>query len=174
MGEGANTDAGVGTGGMATKLAAAQIAWRAGCATIITQGEKPNPLAALQNGARATWFIPPITPETARKQWLSGALKPAGAISIDDGAVHALENGKSLLAAGVIAVEGQFERGDAVSIQNSSGEDIARGVCAYSAHDARLIMGRNSSETEEILGYKGRPALIHRDDMALLRVKSLS
>lgn len=174
MGGDANADAGVGTGGMATKLAAAQIAWHAGCTTVIAKGDEKNPIATLETDGRSTWFVPPFNPEKARKQWLSGALKPAGAIIVDDGAVRALENGKSLLPAGVVDVTGQFERGDAVDVTTRTGDTIARGICAYSAHDARLIMGRNSSETEDILGYKGRPALIHRDDMTLLHVKSLS
>ncbi|MDZ4761323.1 MAG: glutamate 5-kinase [Alphaproteobacteria bacterium] len=169
MAGGANPSAGVGSGGMATKLEAARIAMTAGCATVITLGDQtaPGPVSALAAGARATWFLPDITPETARRQWLSGALKPAGALTIDAGAVRALRAGKSLLPAGVTHVTGRFERGDAVDVLDSEGRSVARGVSAYSSEDAVKLIGRNSADIEAILGFRGRPAIIHVDDMAL-------
>lgn len=171
MGGGANASAGMGTGGMATKLEAARIALTAGCSTVITQGratQGEGPIAALVTGARATWFVSDISPETARRQWLSGSLSPAGAITVDAGAARALKSGKSLLSAGVTAVSGRFERGDAVEVRGPDGAAIGCGVCAYSAEDAARIMGRQSAEIETVLGYKGRPALIHRDDLVLI------
>ena len=157
---------------MATKLEAARIAMTAGCATAITRGDQVTrdghgPLTAIAAGARATWFLPDVTPETARKQWLAGALKPAGALKVDAGAARALLSGKSLLPAGVIAVSGKFERGDAVDVLDPDGRAIARGVCAYSSDDATKLIGRNSADIEAVLGFRGRPAIIHRDDLAL-------
>ncbi|MDP3739563.1 MAG: glutamate 5-kinase [Hyphomonadaceae bacterium] len=169
MAGGANTAAGVGSGGMATKLDAARIAMTAGCATAITLGDQPGgPLSAIAQGARATWFIPEITPETARKQWLAGALRPTGSVRVDAGAAKALKSGKSLLAAGVTAVSGRFERGDAVDVIDPDGAAVARGVSAYSSEDATKLIGRKSDQFEAILGYRGRPALIHVDDMVLV------
>ena len=172
MAGGVNKAAGVGSGGMATKLEAARIAMTAGCATAITLGDQVTrdghgPLTAIAAGARATWFLPDVTPETARKQWLAGALKPAGALTIDAGAARALLSGKSLLPAGVVAVSGRFERGDAVDVLDPDGRAIARGVCAYSSDDATKLIGRNSADIEAVLGFRGRPAIIHRDDLAL-------
>jgi glutamate 5-kinase len=171
MAGGANTAAGVGSGGMATKIDAARIAMTAGCSTLITLGTNTTadagPIAAVASGSRGTWFLPDVSPETARRQWLVGALKPAGAVRIDAGAAKALKSGKSLLAAGVVAVSGRFERGDAVDVVDPGGATIARGVSAYSSEDAARLVGRNSSEFESILGYRGRPAIIHVDDLVL-------
>jgi glutamate 5-kinase len=168
MAGGANA-AGLGSGGMSTKIDAARIAMTAGCATAVTLGDQPEgPLSALSQGARATWFLPEVSPETARKQWLAGALKPTGAVRIDAGAARALKSGKSLLAAGVTAVSGRFERGDAVDVVDPDGARVARGVSAYSSEDAAKLIGRNSADFEAILGYRGRPALIHVDDLVLI------
>lgn len=171
MAGGANEATGTGSGGMATKLEAARIAMTAGCATAITLGanatSEGGPLDALANGARASWFLPEVTPETARRQWLAGALNPAGEISIDDGAAKALKAGKSLLPAGVRKVSGRFDRGDAVAIVDAAGAIIARGICSYSAEDAVRLIGVKSADIESILGFRGRPALIHRDDLVL-------
>ena len=171
MAGGANRAAGVGSGGMATKLEAARIAMTAGCATAILRGDAVagdgGPIRALREGARATWFIPELSPATARRQWLLGALRPSGAFRIDDGAARALRSGKSLLPAGLVAVSGRFERGDAVDVETADGRVIARGLSAYSSEDAARLIGRNTSEIEAILGYRGRPALIHVDDLAL-------
>jgi len=171
MAGGANASAGVGSGGMATKLDAARIAMTAGCSTLITLGTHASaagPISAVAGGARGTWFIADVTPETARKQWLAGALRPTGSVRVDAGAARALRSGKSLLAAGVTAVAGRFERGDAVDVIDADGALVARGVSAYSSEDAARLLGRQSDAFEAILGYRGRPALIHVDDMVLV------
>ncbi|HML29153.1 MAG TPA: glutamate 5-kinase, partial [Hyphomicrobium sp.] len=124
---------------------------------------------AISEGARVTWFIAKSDPVTARKRWISGQLVPNGQIFLDLGAEKALLNGKSLLPAGVIRIDGSFDRGDAVIIRSSDGRELGRGLVAYAAADARRIMGKHSSEIVAILGYEGRNTLIHRDDMALTR-----
>ncbi len=158
----------VGTGGMRTKLDAAEIALSGGCHMVITRGSPLRPLSALQAGARATWFIASKNAQHARKDWIAGSLSPTGTITIDEGAVKALSSGKSLLPAGVKTVEGQFQRGDAVLIRDESGKPIAKGLIAYDAADATRILGRKSEEIETILGFKGRDALIHRDDLVMM------
>ncbi|MBM3505813.1 MAG: glutamate 5-kinase [Alphaproteobacteria bacterium] len=165
MGGGART--GVGSGGMVTKLLAAKIAMAAGCRMVIARGAVDRPLAAIAAGARTTWFLPEGTPLTARKQWIAGSLKPSGAITVDAGAARALRGGKSLLPAGVTAVEGAFQRGDAVVVRGPDGGEIGRGLIAYSSEDARLIAGHKSDEIEQLLGYRGRDEIVHRDDLAL-------
>jgi glutamate 5-kinase len=157
----------VGSGGMATKIAAARIALDAGCFMCIASGHPQNPLKKVEAGARCTWFIPAATPVAARKQWIAGALKPAGALSIDAGAVGALHKGRSLLPAGVVDVSGSFERGDAVDVKDVDGRVIARGLSAYSSADVKLIMGRRSSEIETLVGFRGRDEIVHRDDLVL-------
>jgi glutamate 5-kinase len=171
MAGGANTSAGVGSGGMATKIDAARIAMTAGCSTLITLGTHASaagPIAAVAAGAKGTWFLANLSPESARRKWLAGALRASGSVRVDAGASKALLAGKSLLAAGVIAVVGKFERGDAVDVIDPNGKSIARGVSAYSSEDATRLIGRKSEEFEAILGYRGRPALIHVDDMVLI------
>ena len=158
---------GAGSGGMVTKLAAARIATAAGCNVAIAQGTVMRPLSAMAGGARCTWFLPHANPQTARKQWIAGSLIPAGEITVDSGAARALAGGKSLLPAGVTAVTGSFERGDAVSVRNAAGQEIACGLIAYGAADSRLIMGHKSREIEALLGYRGRDEMIHRDDLVL-------
>ena len=156
-----------GTGGMVTKLAAARVAMNAGCHMVIARGEGPRPIKAIEDGARCTWFLPAGTPRSARKQWIAASLVLAGTIAVDAGAASALANGKSLLPAGVTAVEGDFGRGDAVIVLTDDGRELGRGLIAYSAKDARQIMGHKSSEIEALLGYRGRDEMIHRDDLAL-------
>jgi glutamate 5-kinase len=156
-------------GGMVTKLAAAKIAVSAGTHMVISSGKGLHPLKALSDGAPCTWFLASANPVTARKRWIAGTLEPKGAIVIDDGARAALNAGRSLLPAGLKSVSGQFERGEAVIIRDGAGRELGRGLVAYSAEEAALIAGRNSMEIEATLGYAGRAALIHRDDMALLR-----
>ena len=155
------------SGGMVTKLAAARIAVGAGCRMAIADGRELHPLAAIQNGARATWFLSQVEPRSARKRYIAASLKSAGTLILDEGARRALGAGKSLLPAGVTAVEGAFQRGDAVVLRGLDGAEIARGLSAYSAADARRIIGHKSREIEAILGYRGREELVHRDDMVL-------
>ena len=159
---------GYSSGGMVTKLQAARIAVGGGCRMVIADGRHAHPLAALAEGARCTWFLAGVEPLTARKRWIAGSLKPTGRLVVDAGALRALKSGRSLLPAGVTAVEGQFERGDAVLVLGSDGAEVARGLCAYSAGEARLIRGHKSSEIEARLGYRGREELIHRDDLVLM------
>ena len=158
---------GYGSGGMVTKLAAAKVALGAGCRMVIADGSALHPLKRIEDGAPCTWFLPSATPRTARKRWIAGTLRPAGTITVDDGALRALEKGKSLLPAGVIAAEGDFQRGDAVIVKGPGGREVARGLTAYSAADARRIMGHKSGEIEGLLGYRGRDEMIHRDDLVL-------
>jgi glutamate 5-kinase len=159
---------GVGRGGMASKLIAAKIAMQAGANVMIAKGAIANPLNALANGARCTHFWASGTPAASRKRWIAGGLKPQGNLTIDAGAVRALLSGKSLLPAGITAVSGTFERGDAVRVCDVSGRELARGLAAYGAHDAARIAGRHSSDIETLLGYRGRDEMIHRDDLALM------
>ena len=158
---------GYGSGGMVTKRAAAKVALGAGCRMVIADGSALHPLKRIEDGAPCTWFLPSATPRTARKRWIAGTLRPAGTITVDDGALKALEKGKSLLPAGVIAAEGDFQRGDAVIVKGPGGREVARGLTAYSAADARRIMGHKSGEIEGLLGYRGRDEMIHRDDLVL-------
>jgi glutamate 5-kinase len=157
-----------GSGGMRTKLEAARIAVGAGCRMCIASGRPLNPISVLRAGGRATWFMPSATPGAARKQWIAGTLSPKGSVHVDAGAERALASGRSLLPAGVTAVDGQFERGDAVRVLGSDGRELARGLIAYAADEARLIVGRKSSDTAEVLGYRGRDEIIHRDDLVLV------
>jgi len=159
----------LGSGGMAAKIAAARIALAAGCHMCIAAGAPRHPLRRIEEGAECTWFIPTATPVAARKQWIAGTLRPAGAITIDAGALRALLEGRSLLPAGVTGTRGRFDRGDTVSVLTSDGSEVARGIIAYSDGDAARIMGRKSSEIAELLGFRGRDEMIHRDDLVLLR-----
>ena len=169
MAGGSNAEAGVGTGGMATKLAAARIAAAAGCSTMITVGGRAAPLGSVEDGARCTLFEPSTTPAAAYKAWIAGSLAPQGALIVDAGASAALRAGKSLLPAGVRAVEGPFEKGDAVVVRDLEGREIGRGLARYDAADASRIAGVRSSEIEAALGFTAGPTLIHADDLALAR-----
>ena len=162
----------IGSGGMAAKIAAARIALAAGCHMCIAAGAPRHPLRRIEEGAPCTWFVPTATPAAARKQWIAGTLRPAGAITIDAGALRALLEGRSLLPAGVTGARGRFDRGDTVSVLSSDGTEVARGIIAYSDGDAARIMGRKSAEISEILGFRGRDEMIHRDDLVLLGQES--
>lgn len=156
----------LGSGGMRTKVEAAKIATRAGCAVAITKGADANALQRLADGGRATWFLPHASPRAAYKAWIAGSLAPQGALIIDDGAAMAVRAGKSLLAAGVTTVQGSFEKGDCIRILNNSGSEIARGLARYDAADASLIKGLKSTAIAEALGFDAGPALVHADDLA--------
>ena len=166
MAGGANAGAGVGTGGMATKLAAARMAQSAGCATVITLGRRPSPLAAIEAGARTTVIEPAISPRAAYKAWIAGSLAPAGVLVVDDGAAAALKRGKSLLAAGLRRVEGAFDKGEAVIVRDEAGHEVARGLTRYDSAHAVRIRGLKSDAIEPELGYTSGP-VIHVDDLAL-------
>lgn len=123
-----------------------------------------RPLHALEQGGAASWFLAATNPKAARKQWISG-MKSKGILIVDDGAAQALASGKSLLAAGVRNIHGSFQRGDLVSIAGPNGMECAKGLVGYSSDETEAIAGRQSHEIAGILGYAGRAALIHRDDM---------
>jgi len=154
-------------GGMRTKIEAAKIATTAGTHMLIASGKIDHPLAAIADGGRCTWFLTPANPVTARKRWIAGSLEPKGTLTIDAGAVNALRAGKSLLPAGVIRVDGQFARGDAVVVRGPDSREIGRGLVAYDAEDAEKIKGRSSPDIMTILGIAGRAEMIHRDDLVI-------
>ena len=166
---------GYSSGGMVTKLAAARIAMGAGCHMIIAQGRPVSrskhsargPLAAVEAGEKASLFLPRAEPRSARKAWIAGAVNPAGAVVVDDGAARALRQGRSLLPAGVVAIEGSFERGDCIVVRTRAGSEAGRGLSAYASADIRRIAGHKSGEIAAILGYRGRDEIIHRDDLVL-------
>lgn len=153
-------------GGMKTKLLAAKTAVAGGCAMAIMEGSVLRPLSALANGANRTWFVAHTDPQAARKRWIN-AMKPRGELRLDAGAVKAMAQGKSLLPAGVTAVSGNFGRGDPVAIVSPEGNILGKGLVRYTAVEAKAIAGHRSGEIEAILGYQGRAALVHRDDMVI-------
>ena len=155
------------SGGMPTKLAAAKQCLGAGCRMIICEGRGMFPLKSLENGGDCTWFIPSGNPQTARKRWISGSLQSFGSVIVDDGAVAALERGRSLLPAGILRIEGTFQRGDAITIMKKDGSEFGRGLIAYSSKDATQIIGHKTGEIEDLLGYRGRDEIIHRDDLVI-------
>src|SRR5216110_794417 len=154
-------------GGMFTKIEAAKIATTSGTHMLIASGKIEHPLQAISDGGRCTWFLTPANPVTARKRWIAGSLEPKGTLTIDAGAVSALRAGKSLLPAGVIRVDGQFARGDAVLVRGPDTHEIGRGLVAYDAEDAEKIKGRSSPDVMAILGVSGRAEMIHRDDLVV-------
>ena len=155
------------SGGMPTKLAAAKQCLGAGCRMIICEGRGMFPLKSLENGGDCTWFIPSGNPQTARKRWISGSLQSLGSVIVDDGAVAALQRGRSLLPAGILRIEGTFQRGDAITIMKRDGSEFGRGLIAYSSEDATQIIGHKTGEIEDLLGYRGRDEIIHRDDLVI-------
>jgi len=157
-----------GSGGMVTKIMAARICMNAGCATVIASGKRMFPVQAIEEGAACTWFLPGRTPRQARKQWIAGTLVPRGTVTVDEGAERALRAGSSLLPVGIVQVSGEFQAGDAVTVRNRTGRDLARGLAAHSSDEARRICGRRSEELAAVLGYSGRDEFIHRDNLALL------
>lgn len=157
------------SGGMVTKIMAAKIAGATGCHLIITSGQSEHPVKQLTQGGRATWFLSTRDPAKARKNWIASTLDVKGTITIDKGAEKALYEGNSLLPAGVTAVSGSFKRGDLVAINNASGQEMARGLSSYNTKDAARIIGKQSSEIEDILGFSGRSEILHRDNMVLTK-----
>jgi glutamate 5-kinase len=154
-------------GGMRTKIEAAKIATAAGAHMIIASGKIEHPLRAIMKGGRCTWFMTAANPVTSRKRWIAGTLEAKGTLTIDAGAVAALRRGKSLLPAGVVRVDGQFARGDAVVVLGPDSQVVGRGLVAYDADDAEKIKGRSSSDILSILGISGRSEMIHRDDLVI-------
>ncbi|MGD9846678.1 MAG: glutamate 5-kinase [Variibacter sp.] len=154
-------------GGMFTKIEAGKIATTAGTHMVIASGKTEHPLQAVIDGGRCSWFLTPANPVTARKKWIAGSLEPKGTLTIDAGAVAALRRGKSLLPAGIVQIGGRFERGDAVILRGPDGGEVGRGLVAYDAVDAERIRGRSSGDIATILGFDGRAAMVHRDDLVL-------
>ena len=157
---------GMSKGGMKTKLLAAKTAVAGGCAMAIMEGSVLRPLQALAQGANRTWFIAQGDPQAARKRWIN-AMKPKGELRLDAGAVAAMAQGKSLLPAGVTSVTGTFGRGDPVALVSPEGDILGKGLVRYTAVEAKAIAGHRSGEIEAILGYQGRAALVHRDDLVI-------
>ena len=157
----------IGSGGMATKVQAARIATHAGCSTVITCGAIDRPIERLAAGGKCTIFRAEGSPAAARKQWLAGVLEVRGELRVDDGAALALNDGNSLLPVGVVEVIGNFRRGDVVTLVNSAGNELGRGLAEYSDEEARRLAGCRSEQFEERLGYRGRSVMIHRDELVL-------
>jgi glutamate 5-kinase len=154
-------------GGMRTKIEAAKIATTGGTNMVIADGRVLHPLKAIAEGKPCSWFLTGSNPVSARKTWIAGALEPKGVLHLDAGAASAIRSGKSLLAAGVKRIEGVFERGDAVVMRAPDGGELGRGLIGYDSSETMLLAGRSSRDIVALLGYDGRPELIHRDDMAL-------
>jgi len=157
----------IGSGGMSTKVQAARIATHAGCSTVIASGAIERPLDALASGGTCTIFRAEGTPAVARKQWLAGVLEVRGELRLDDGAVNALNDGKSRLPVGVVEVIGNFRRGDVVTLVDSRGNELGRGLAEYSSEEAGRLAGCHSEQIEERLGYRGRSVMVHRDELVL-------
>jgi glutamate 5-kinase len=156
-------------GGMQTKIEAAKIATTGGTHMVIASGRVEHPLQKIAQAAPATWFLTQGNPVTSRKKWIAGSLEPKGTLTIDAGAVAALRRGNSLLPVGVIRIDGQFARGDAVIVRGPDGAEIGRGLVAYDAGDAEKLKGRPSGDIPLVLGIGGRAEMIHRDDLVLGR-----
>ena len=159
-----------GTGGMVTKIAAARIATAAGVRTVITEGRFPRNIEKiLQGEPLGTHFEPQPQPSSARKRWIAHGLIAVGKLYLDQGAVEAIrQSGKSLLAAGITAVEGEFYRREAVQLCDNNGNEIARGLVNYSSAELRQIIGRQSAEIPAILGYIGAETVVHRNNLVLI------
>jgi glutamate 5-kinase len=154
----------LGSGGMVTKIWAAKICMNSGCSTIISSSNKDRPLLDISKH-NSTWFNATKTPRSNRKQWLLNHLHPSGSVIIDQGALKALINNKSLLPAGVLEIKGRFYRGDVISILSEKNIKLGVGIIAYDSSDAKKIIGKNSNNIKDILGYEGRDELIHKDDL---------
>lgn len=166
MASGASSS-GMGSGGMTSKLQAAQIAERAGIALAIVNGKHDQPIARALASGTGTVFIPQRG-STARQAWLGGRLSPKGVLTVDEGCARALETGASLLAAGMTEISGEFARGDLVTVVSAKGDRVAQGLCEYSAAECRAIMGVRQEAQGQKLGYTPRAAVIHRDHLVLL------
>jgi glutamate 5-kinase len=172
LGMAGETRSDIGSGGMATKVQAARIATHAGCATVVASGVVERPLTVLSGGGRCTLFRAPATPAAARKQWLAGVLEVRGELRLDDGAVNALRGGNSLLPVGVVEAVGNFRRGDVVTLVDAAGNELGRGLAEYSYEEAVQLAGRRSENIEEVLGYRGRSVMVHRDELVIFESDS--
>ena len=154
----------LGSGGMTTKIWAAKICMNSGCSVVVTNSKKPRPIQNITK-KNSTWFHAEKSPKSSRKQWILNHLHPSGTVIIDQGAIKAVNNNKSLLPAGVIEIKGRFNRGDVISILNNQNNKVGIGIIAYDSSDAKKIVGKNIKDIKDILGYEGRNELIHKDDL---------
>ncbi len=161
----AKTQNAYGSGGMKTKIEAAKICQLSGCHMVIANGNYTNPIKKIIKNKKCTWFLPQITKLDARKQWIMGSVAPKGEIIIDGGAEQAIKNGKSLLPAGVININGNFEKGDHVIVKNQHNVECGRGLSSFSSGEIKKIKGSHSSKIKNILGYSSREEIIHKDDL---------
>ena len=157
-----------GSGGMITKLEAANICMNAGCHMFIGNGNRKNPIRYMKENKIFTKFVPKISALAARKKWIVSSLNSNGTIFIDDGAANALRNGKSLLAAGIKSISGEFDKGENILIADEDNNKLARGLASFSSNEIGKIKGRQSDEIEKILGYASKTEIVHKDDMVRL------
>mgnify|MGYP000854167302 FL=1 len=151
---------------MKTKIDAAKICQLSGCYMVIANGNNKNPIKKILKNKKCTWFLPRISKLDARKQWIIGSIAPKGEVIIDEGAVKAINNGKSLLPAGVKKVNGLFKKGDHILVKDQSNNECARGLASFSSIEIEKIKGSHSSKIKNILGYSSREEIIHKDDLA--------
>ena len=154
-----------GTGGMKTKIDAARVAQLSGYYMAIANGLVINPINEIKNKNNCTWFLPKVSKLDARKKWIISSISPKGELIIDDGAISALRNGKSLLAAGIKKVNGKFYKGDHIKILNKSSKEYARGLSSFNSDEIIKIKGHHSNKIKEILGYVAKSEVVHKDDM---------
>ena len=159
------TENSYGSGGMKTKIEAAKICQLAGCYMVIANGNLDYPIKKIIKNQKCTWFLPKVSKLDARKKWIIGSIDPRGEIIIDSGALKAINNGKSLLPAGVKKINGIFEKGDHILIKDQNNIERARGLTSFSSSEIEKIKGSHSSEIKNILGYSTREEIIHKDDM---------
>ncbi len=154
-----------GSGGMKTKIEAAKICQLSGCYMVIANGNYNNPIKEMLESKKCTWFLPRISKLDARKQWIIGSVAPKGEVIIDLGAVRAINDGKSLLPAGVKKIKGNFEKGDHILVKDQNDTECARGLTSFSSIEIEKIKGSHSSKIKNILGYSTREEIIHKDDL---------
>tara|TARA_B100000029_G_scaffold42797_1_gene39733 strand:- start:4824 stop:5930 length:1107 start_codon:yes stop_codon:yes gene_type:complete len=154
-----------GSGGMKTKIEAAKICQLSGCYMAIANGNNKNPIKEIIAKKKCTWFLPKVSKLDARKQWIIGSIAPKGEVIIDQGAVKAINNGKSLLPAGVKRINGNFEKGDHILVKDLNNIECARGLTSFSSIEVEKIKGSHSKEIKNILGYSSREEIIHKDDL---------
>jgi glutamate 5-kinase len=150
---------------MKTKIDAAKICQLSGCYMVIANGNNKNPIKKILETKKCTWFLPKISKLDARKQWIIGSVAPKGEVIIDEGAIKAINNGKSLLPAGVKKVNGSFEKGDHILVKDLNDNEYARGLASFSSIEIEKIKGSHSSKIKNILGYSSREEIIHKDDL---------
>jgi len=154
-----------GSGGMKTKIDAAKICQLSGCYMVIANGNYKNPIKKMLKSQKCTWFLPRISKLDARKQWIIGSVAPKGEVIIDQGAIRAINNGKSLLPAGVNKINGSFEKGDHILVKDQNDVECARGLTSFSSTEIEKIKGSHTSKIKNILGYSSRGEIIHKDDL---------